>query len=254
MLQQLETVPFRDFVLQALDFLADEFDHLATVNTDHVVVVLAVIELEDRMPIREIVPGYETGSLELGQDPVDGREADVLARLQQLLVNILRTHVPRLRALEDLENLQARQRDLQAGLTEFFSLLHEQTLSRYDARLLWTSWRPGSMSIRKLTLIFLLSVALGASGGCVYRANIAQGNLIKQEDLDQLEVGMTRSQVRFLLGTPMIDDPFHHDRWDYVYYLKIGRRDATFKRWVSVFFEDEQVARIVEDQELDPNL
>jgi len=110
------------------------------------------------------------------------------------------------------------------------------------------------MSIRKLTLIFLLSVALGASGGCVYRANIAQGNLIKQEDLDQLEVGMTRSQVRFLLGTPMIDDPFHHDRWDYVYYLKIGRRDATFKRWVSVFFEDEHVARIVEDQELDPNL
>lgn len=110
------------------------------------------------------------------------------------------------------------------------------------------------MSIRKFTLIFLLCAALGMSAGCVYRANIAQGNLIEQEDLDQIEVGMTRNQVRFLLGTPMIDDPFHHDRWDYVYYLKIGRRDATFKRWVSVFFADDHVSQIVEDQELDPNL
>lgn len=90
--------------------------------------------------------------------------------------------------------------------------------------------------------------------GCVYQAPIAQGNLLKQEDVDQVEVGMTRSQVRFLLGTPMIDDPFHADRWDYVYYLKIGRRDATFKRWVSVIFDGDNVAEIIEDQELSPDL
>ena len=70
------------------------------------------------------------------------------------------------------------------------------------------------------------------SSGCVYRANISQGNLIKQEDLDQVEVGMTRNQVRFLLGTPLVDDPFHQQRWDYVYYVRIGRQSATFKRWV----------------------
>ncbi len=92
------------------------------------------------------------------------------------------------------------------------------------------------------------------SGGCVYRANIAQGNLIKQEDLDQAEVGMTRNQIRFLLGTPMIDDPFHQDRWDYIYYLKIGRKDATAKRWVSVFFEEDRVSEIRKEQELDPGL
>ena len=83
---------------------------------------------------------------------------------------------------------------------------------------------------------------------------IAQGNLVKEEDLAQLEVGMTRKQVRFLLGTPMIDDPFHRDRWDYVYYLKIGRDDASFKRWVSVFFEEEIVSEVRKDQELDPGL
>ena len=108
----------------------------------------------------------------------------------------------------------------------------------------------------KIKSIILLSIciALAASPGCVYRANISQGNLIKQEDLDQVEVGMTRNQVRFLLGTPMIDDPFHRDRWDYVYYLKIGRSDAALKRWVSVFFADDQVSEIRRDQELDPGL
>jgi outer membrane protein assembly factor BamE len=84
--------------------------------------------------------------------------------------------------------------------------------------------------------------------------NIAQGNLVKEEDLVQVEVGMTRSQVRFLLGTPLVDDPFHADRWDYVYYLKLGRNDATFKRWVSIFFTDDVVSEIRRDQELDPGL
>ena len=97
-------------------------------------------------------------------------------------------------------------------------------------------------------------VALALSSGCVYRANIAQGNLIKEEDLAQLEIGMTKNQVRFLLGTPMIDDPFHADRWDYVYYLKIGRRDAIAKRWVSVFFEEGVVSEIRKDQQLNPGL
>ncbi|MBT8066116.1 MAG: outer membrane protein assembly factor BamE [Gammaproteobacteria bacterium] len=110
------------------------------------------------------------------------------------------------------------------------------------------------MAIRKSLPILFLCFALAVSGGCVYRANIAQGNLIKQEDLDQAEIGMTRNQIRFLLGTPMIDDPFHRDRWDYIYYLKLGRNDATYKRWVSVFFTDDKVSEIRKDQELDPGL
>ncbi len=110
------------------------------------------------------------------------------------------------------------------------------------------------MLIRKSIALLVLCFALAAASGCVYRATIAQGNLIKQEDLDQVEVGMTRSQIRFLLGTPMIDDPFHRDRWDYVYYLKIGRKDAGFKRWVSIFFVDDRVSEIRKEQELDPGL
>ena len=108
--------------------------------------------------------------------------------------------------------------------------------------------------MRRIPLLVLLLITVAVSGGCVYRANISQGNLIKQEDLDLVEIGMTPNQVRFLLGTPMIDDPFHKDRWDYVYYLKIGREDAGFKRWVSVIFEDGAVSEIRKEQELDPNL
>ena len=110
------------------------------------------------------------------------------------------------------------------------------------------------MTNRKLTLVFAVILSLIVSSGCVYRATIAQGNLVQEEDLEQVDVGMTRKQVRFLLGTPMIDDPFNRDRWDYIYYLKIGRGDTRFKRWVSVFFENDIVSEVRRDQELDPGL
>lgn len=92
------------------------------------------------------------------------------------------------------------------------------------------------------------------AGGCVYQASLSQGNLLKQEDIDQVEVGMTRNQVRFLLGTPMIDDPFHDDRWDYVYFLRIGNEKATFKRWVSIYYDNDNVTEILKDQDLSSDL
>jgi outer membrane protein assembly factor BamE len=103
-------------------------------------------------------------------------------------------------------------------------------------------------------IIAIALISLAAASGCVYRQNIAQGNILKQEDLDQVEMGMTRNQIRFLLGTPMIDDPFHKDRWDYAYYLKVGRKDATFKRWVSIIFTEGLVSEIRKDQDLSPKL
>lgn len=106
---------------------------------------------------------------------------------------------------------------------------------------------------KRLFLTLVLAASIFASG-CVYQAALSQGNLLDQEDIDQVEVGMTRGQVRFLLGTPMIDDPFHQDRWDYIYFLRIGRDKATFKRWISVYFDGENVTEIVRDQELREDL
>lgn len=108
--------------------------------------------------------------------------------------------------------------------------------------------------MRHLLLAAVFAALLPLAGGCVYQPSMSQGNLLKQEDIDQLEVGMTRSQVRFLLGTPMIDDPFHEERWDYVYYLRIGRDEPRFTRWVTIIFDGDTVAEIRKDQVLRPDV
>jgi len=105
-------------------------------------------------------------------------------------------------------------------------------------------------TLKYLTILLLIIL----TQACVYQANMAQGNFVDKEDLDQVEIGMTRNQVRFLLGTPMIDDPFHEDRWDYIYYLNIGREKAILKTWVSIFFENNEVSDINKNQKLNPNL
>ncbi len=97
-----------------------------------------------------------------------------------------------------------------------------------------------------------LVIAALALTACVYRIDIQQGNLLDDEDITQVQVGMTRSQVQFLLGTPMVADSFHRDRWDYAYYLRRGRSPDVTQRWVVVHFENDRVARIDRDLELQP--
>ena len=90
----------------------------------------------------------------------------------------------------------------------------------------------------------LLQALLGT--GCVYRMDVQQGNLLDAEQIDQVEVGMTRSQVRFLLGTPMVIDSFNPDRWDYVYRLQRGHKRKIAKHHLVVWFEGDKVARVEE--------
>ena len=98
-------------------------------------------------------------------------------------------------------------------------------------------------SIAALCGTCLLAVALQ---GCVYRVDIQQGNLLDVEQVDQVEVGMTRSQVRFLLGTPMVIDSFDADRWDYVYSLRRGHSREVTRRHLVVWFDGDKVARVEE--------
>ena len=90
----------------------------------------------------------------------------------------------------------------------------------------------------------LLAVALTGLGGCVYRIDIQQGNFLEAKDIDRVAVGMTRLQVKALLGTPMVADPFEGWRWDYVYYLKRGRWKEPEQRHFIVFFDVDKVNRI----------
>ena len=91
--------------------------------------------------------------------------------------------------------------------------------------------------------VFLLGFALA---GCVYRMDIQQGNYLAGKSVDKLEVGMTRAQVRYLLGTPMLPDVFDKDRWDYLFYYRHSHNRPQ-QRHLVVFFKDDKVERFVRD-------
>ena len=98
-------------------------------------------------------------------------------------------------------------------------------------------------SRRVLFAVSALAAGL-APQGCVYHMPIQQGNFLEQRAVTQLQVGMTRSQVRYLLGTPMVPDSFDRDRWDYLYYLKLGNMSTNvLHRHLIVYFADDKVSK-----------
>jgi len=76
-----------------------------------------------------------------------------------------------------------------------------------------------------------------------YRIDVRQGNFVTQEMVAQLKPGLTREQVRFILGSPLVADMFHVDRWDYVYRFQPGKGEAQQRRLV-VFFQDNKLTRV----------
>ena len=79
-----------------------------------------------------------------------------------------------------------------------------------------------------------------------YRMEIQQGNFVSQEMVSQLRPGMTREQVRFVLGTPLLTDIFHADRWDYVFFRDVSG-GAREQRKFAVIFIDGKLARVEGD-------
>lgn len=79
-----------------------------------------------------------------------------------------------------------------------------------------------------------------------YRIDVRQGNLVTQEMVAVLKPGMTKDQVRFALGTPLVVDVFHADRWDYIYRFQPGRGELQSRR-LTVFFDDGRLARLEGD-------
>jgi len=79
-----------------------------------------------------------------------------------------------------------------------------------------------------------------------YRIEIQQGNFVSQDMLSKLKRGMSREQVRFVLGTPLITDMFHANRWDYVFYREYPNRTREERR-LSVYFENDRLVRVEGD-------
>ena len=106
----------------------------------------------------------------------------------------------------------------------------------------------------KLSSYLLIFVTLWGSTACSrlnpansyikpYRIDVRQGNWVTQEMVSQLKPGQTREQVKFVLGSPLMADMFHADRWDYIYRLQPGRGEAEQRR-ITVFFQDDKLVRV----------
>jgi outer membrane protein assembly factor BamE len=82
----------------------------------------------------------------------------------------------------------------------------------------------------------------------VYRIAVQQGNIIDQKKVDQLKMGMSRRQVQFVMGSPLMNDAFHEDRWDYIYQVRRGGETLRDRRF-TVFFEGDELVRYEGDYE-----
>ena len=105
------------------------------------------------------------------------------------------------------------------------------------------------MKLRLLIIAFLLT-AIVTSTGCLYRMDIEQGNRIDPEVIAQLELGMSRRQVEFLLGEPSVIDLYRPDTWYYVYFVRLGEDLSEEKRTMTLHFDNDLLANIEGDRDL----
>ncbi len=89
-------------------------------------------------------------------------------------------------------------------------------------------------------IIIYLTLLLSA---CAYKPDIQQGNMVTLDKLQQLKIGMDKRQVRFIMGTPMLMDPFHNERWDYYYSMTPGRQ-PTERYGATLYFDGDRLTRV----------
>ena len=98
------------------------------------------------------------------------------------------------------------------------------------------------MPFRILTILLSFIFISACSIPQVYKLTVQQGNIVTQDMLDELKPGVTKRQVAYVMGTPLLKSPFEAERWDYLYTLE--RRDKVVKSYqVTVFFENDLYAR-----------
>ncbi len=95
-------------------------------------------------------------------------------------------------------------------------------------------------------VLLCLALSLNACFIRPYKFDVKQGNVITSEKVAQIEIGMTEDQVHYILGTAMLQDVFHGNRWDYIYFNKPGYGEIT-RRHFAVYFSDGRVERVMDE-------
>ncbi|NMH58856.1 outer membrane protein assembly factor BamE [Alteromonas ponticola] len=107
----------------------------------------------------------------------------------------------------------------------------------------------------KLLQSLLLITFISGLAGCtdwIYRIDVPQGNFLEEKDVKKLRIGMTKEQVIYVLGRPVVKDSFNHDTWYYVYDMKRGmsKRGEDFQKRLIIQFDDDRIASVEGDFEL----
>lgn len=107
--------------------------------------------------------------------------------------------------------------------------------------------------MQKLRRYLLAFLVLAGLTGCsyfqfpgVYKISVQQGNIVTEEMLGQLKPGMTKRQVRFVMGTPLITDTFNPNRWDY-YYSMLDPKGKTTQKQITIFFANDRMTHYTGD-------
>ena len=99
-------------------------------------------------------------------------------------------------------------------------------------------------TLKRAILILSLFSMLLTTACSVHKIDVQQGNVITQEMFEKLKIGMDKTSVERLMGTPLVVDPFHRDRWDYVYSFIAGNTDERQSAHLSLYFENDKLSKI----------
>ncbi|WP_184947395.1 outer membrane protein assembly factor BamE [Salinisphaera orenii] len=101
--------------------------------------------------------------------------------------------------------------------------------------------------MKSITALVLLLTLSACSLPVFFRVPVVQGNVVTEENVSQLELGMTKRQVEYVMGTALVDSSFENDRWDYVFYYRDPRADVR-KSELNLYFTDGELAEIDGDE------
>ena len=273
---QLVTVLFGNGMLFSFDGRIGELHHFAAFHADKVVVMVAFFELVGRTIRIKVMMDDDPCLFELGQHTINSCQTDVVTGGDQILVDFFSRNVTAfavafggalLKEFQDfltwyscLQTCVFKHGGLVSRRIVHVNLPFKNIINYYDtvsAPLAQASEHRNNMIAKRLSRTAALLVAVFALSGCntastlwnnpgeylpnflkPYRADVHQGNLVTSDMVTQLEKGMTTAQVQFLLGIPLVQDQFHPNRWDYVYYLLRGDDTRQLRR-LTVFFNEE---------------
>ncbi|MEP1383667.1 MAG: outer membrane protein assembly factor BamE [Paraglaciecola sp.] len=108
------------------------------------------------------------------------------------------------------------------------------------------------MKFKNLLVVLITTVTLSACADWIFRIDIPQGNFLDEKEVKKLRIEMTKEQVEYVLGKPVLEDAFDHDTWYYIYKMKRGmkKRGEDFRKELTIEFVDNKIAKVSGDFEL----